>query len=77
MLSRVGHEHRTPIRRVDEAGFTIVPLSLYFKEGRAKLEIALARGKKEWDKRHALKEKQDNREALRALRARNRRAGVV
>ncbi|MBM7795074.1 SsrA-binding protein SmpB [Pseudoglutamicibacter cumminsii] len=64
-------------RRVDEAGFTIVPLSLYFKEGRAKLEIALARGKKEWDKRHALKEKQDNREALRALRARNRRAGVV
>ena len=44
---------------------------------RAKLEIALARGKKEWDKRHALKEKQDNREALRALRARNRRAGVV
>ncbi|MDK6274421.1 SsrA-binding protein SmpB [Pseudoglutamicibacter albus] len=64
-------------RRVDEAGFTIVPLSLYFKEGRAKLEIALARGKKEWDKRHALKEKQDNREALRALRSRNRRAGVV
>ena len=64
-------------RRVDEAGFTIVPLSLYFKEGRAKLEIALARGKKEWDKRHALKERQDNREALRALRARNRRAGVV
>lgn len=64
-------------RRVDEAGFTIVPLSLYFKEGRAKLEIGLARGKKEWDKRHALKEKQDNREALRALRARNRRAGVV
>ncbi|MDK7082436.1 SsrA-binding protein SmpB [Pseudoglutamicibacter cumminsii] len=64
-------------RHVDEAGFTIVPLSLYFKEGRAKLEIALARGKKEWDKRHALKEKQDNREALRALRSRNRRAGVV
>lgn len=64
-------------RRVDEAGFTIVPLSLYFKEGRAKLEIALARGKKEWDKRHALKEKQDNREALRALRSRNSRAGVV
>ena len=54
-----------------------MPLSLYFKEGRAKLEIALARGKKEWDKRHALKEKQDNREALRALRSRNRRAGVV
>ena len=64
-------------RRVDEAGLTIVPLSLYFKEGRAKLEIALVRGKKEWDKRHALKEKQDNREALRALRARNRRAGVA
>ena len=59
-------------RKVDEAGLTIVPLSLYFKDGRAKVQIAVARGKKEYDKRHALREKQDNREAQRAMRARNR-----
>src|SRR5215217_8613229 len=39
-------------RRVTEKGFTIVPLSIYFLNGRAKVEIALARGKKSWDKRH-------------------------
>jgi len=59
-------------RKADEAGLTIVPLSLYFKDGRAKVQIAVARGKKEYDKRHALREKQDNREALRAMRSRNR-----
>lgn len=59
-------------RKISEAGLTIVPLSLYFKEGRAKLEIGVARGKREYDKRQALREKQDNREALRAMRERNR-----
>lgn len=54
-------------RRVDQKGSTIVPLSLYFKDGRAKVEIALARGKKEYDKRHALAERQANREATREL----------
>ncbi len=49
-------------RKVAERGYTIVPLSLYFKDGRAKVEIALARGKKTWDKRHALAERQANRE---------------
>ena len=49
-------------RKVNEKGYTIVPLSLYFKDGRAKVEIALARGKKHWDKRQALRERQDNRE---------------
>lgn len=52
----------------------MVPLSLYFKEGRAKLEIGVARGKREYDKRQTLREKQDNRDALRAMRERNRRS---
>ena len=54
-------------RRVNERGLTIVPLSLYFKDGRAKVEIALAKGKKTYDKRHALAERQANREAEQAL----------
>ncbi|MBO0607898.1 SsrA-binding protein SmpB [Myceligenerans salitolerans] len=58
--------------RAHEKGHTVVPLSLYFLDGRAKVEIALARGKKEYDKRQALREKQDNREALRAMRHREK-----
>ena len=54
--------------KVNEKGFTLIPLSLYFKDGRAKVEIALARGKREWDKRQALRERQDNLEATRAIR---------
>jgi len=50
-----------------ETGYTLVPLQLYFREGRAKVEIALAKGKKEYDKRHALRAKQDAREAQRAM----------
>ncbi len=53
--------------RVGEKGLTIVPLSLYFKDGRAKVEIGLARGKKQWDKRQALAERQASREAQAAL----------
>ncbi|MCW2761992.1 MAG: smpB [Marmoricola sp.] len=53
--------------KVNEKGFTLIPLSLYFKDGRAKVEIALARGKKTYDKRHALAEKQANREKQQAL----------
>jgi SsrA-binding protein len=59
-------------RKINESGLTIVPLSLYFKKGRAKIEIGVARGKKEYDKRQTLREKQDNREALRTMRERNR-----
>jgi SsrA-binding protein len=53
--------------KVKESGFTLIPLSLYFKDGRAKVELALAKGKKEYDKRQALKERQDQREADRAM----------
>lgn len=52
-----------------------MPLQLYFNEdGRAKLKIALARGKKEYDKRQALREEQDKREALRMMRYKNMHA---
>ncbi|MGQ4537020.1 SsrA-binding protein SmpB [Dermabacteraceae bacterium P7074] len=53
-----------------EKGFTIVPLKMYFVGSHVKVEIALARGKKEWDKRQTLREQQDKREALRAMRQR-------
>jgi SsrA-binding protein len=55
------------IGKTKETGTTLVPLSLYFKDGYAKIELALARGKKTYDKRHALAEKQAKREAQRAL----------
>jgi SsrA-binding protein len=54
-------------RRVAEKGLTVVPLQLYFKDGRAKVEIALAKGKKSWDKRHSLAERQADREKQQAL----------
>jgi len=53
--------------RVNERGYTLIPVSLYFKDGRAKVELALARGKKTYDKRHALAAKQANREKQQAL----------
>ncbi|MFI5986475.1 SsrA-binding protein SmpB [Streptomyces sp. NPDC051555] len=65
--------HREEINKLDsktgETGNTIVPLSLYFKDGRAKVEIALAKGKKEYDKRQSLREKQDTRETNRVISA--------
>lgn len=69
--------HRTEIDKLEaalrEKGHTIVPLQLYFSDGRAKVEIALARGKKEYDKRHALRERQDKREVERAVQAHKHR----
>jgi len=54
-------------RKITDKGYTLVPLALYFKDGRAKVEIALARGKKSYDKRHALAERQANRETEQAV----------
>jgi SsrA-binding protein len=66
--------HRDEIDKLEaklkESGRTLVPLQLYFKDGRAKVEIALARGKKEYDKRHA---RLDNRVAERAMSQRRHR----
>ncbi|AQA12213.1 MULTISPECIES: SsrA-binding protein SmpB [Streptomyces] len=61
------------IGKTQETGHTLVPLALYFKDGRAKVEVALAKGKKEYDKRQTLREKQDRREAERAISAARRR----
>ncbi|GAA2607525.1 SsrA-binding protein SmpB [Streptomyces tubercidicus] len=69
--------HRVEIDKLEsksqETGYTIVPLALYFKDGRAKVEIALAKGKKEYDKRQTLREQQDRRETDRAISAARRR----
>ena len=66
--------HKTEIvklgQKIKEGGYTLVPLKLYFTDGRAKVELALAKGKKDYDKRHALRERQDKREADRAISAR-------
>ncbi|HQY34598.1 SsrA-binding protein SmpB [Actinotalea sp.] len=67
------HEIEELARETQAKGHTIVPLSLYFVDGRAKVEIALARGKKEYDKRHTLREKQENREAQAAMSLRKQR----
>lgn len=56
--------------KVKEGGYTLIPLSLYFSDGKAKVELALAKGKKEYDKRQTLRERQDKREADRAMSAR-------
>ena len=69
--------HREEIDKLEskaqETGHTIVPLALYFRDGRAKAAIALARGKKEYDKRQTLREKQDRRESDRAIAAAKRK----
>ena len=73
------HEPRRPrklllrkdeIRRIanktKESGLTIIPLAMYFKDGYAKVEVALARGRKSYDKRQAIAERESKREAERA-----------
>lgn len=59
-------------QKTKEGGYTLIPLSIYFSDGRAKVELAIAKGKREYDKRQTLREKQDKREAERAMRSRNR-----
>ncbi len=59
--------------RVDQDRLTVVPLSLYFKDGRCKLEVGLGRGRKHYDKRQVIAERDANREAARAM-ARGRRS---
>jgi SsrA-binding protein len=59
-------------RDLTSGGTTLVPLSIYFSDGYAKVEIAVATGKREYDKRQSLAEREGRREAERALAARNR-----
>lgn len=64
------HEIVKISHRIQGGGYTLIPLSIYFKDGRAKVEIAIAKGKREYDKRQALRERQDKREADRAIASR-------
>ncbi len=59
-------------RDLSDAGSTLIPLSIYFSDGYAKVEIAIATGKREYDKRQTLATREFKREAERALAARNR-----
>jgi SsrA-binding protein len=83
--ARQGHDPRRPrklllhrreinrlIGRVQERGYTIVPLRLYLKHGRAKVEIGLARGKRKYDKRAAIAERESQRQIERTLKERGR-----
>ena len=69
--------HRREIDKLSSAtaeqGLTLVPLSLYFKDGKAKVELGLGRGKRTYDKRHDLASRDAAREVDRALRRRRRR----
>jgi len=58
--------------KVEQKGLTLVPLKIYFVRGKAKVEVAVARGKKLYDKREALAERDSEREIARAMRDRNR-----
>ncbi|MEA2390091.1 MAG: SsrA-binding protein [Solirubrobacteraceae bacterium] len=68
--------HRREIERLigktKERGLTLVPIRLYFKGPRAKVELALAQGKDRWDKRESIRERETKRDMQRALREANR-----
>ena len=66
------HELHEMKKRVDLEHLSLVPLSLYFKDGRAKLELGLGRGRKDYDKRQASAKRDADLDARRAMRARNR-----
>jgi SsrA-binding protein len=83
--NRVNHEpererrlllHKQEIRRLviktRERGYTLVPLAIYFKDGKAKLEIGLGKGKAQYDKRETIKKREQDREMARAIRGRGR-----
>jgi SsrA-binding protein len=60
------------LSRVQERGYTIIPLKIYLKNRRAKVEIALARGKRQYDKREAIAKREAGRQIERALKERGR-----
>lgn len=82
---RQGHEPRRPrklllhrheiarlIGQVQQKGYTIIPTQVYLRRGRAKVEIALARGKRQYDKRAAISKREAQRQIERALKERER-----
>ncbi len=58
------------IGKVNEVGLTLIPLQVYFKEGKAKVELALAKGRRTYDKRQKIRERMERREMERAKRRR-------
>jgi SsrA-binding protein len=66
------HEIRKMVGKTAERGMTLVPLRMYFKGGRIKLSIGLARGKKEYDRRETIKRRETDRETRAALKERQR-----
>ena len=68
--------HRREIDRLQgrtrEKGYTVIPTKLYLKDGRAKIEIALARGKRQYDKRQAIAKRESKRQVERAIKERHR-----
>jgi SsrA-binding protein len=66
--------HRKEINRlhghITQKGLTLIPLKIYFKDGKAKVEIGLAKGKRQYEKREAIKEKESRREIERHLKGR-------
>ena len=68
--------HRAEISRITgrvaERGYTLIPLELYFKNGRAKVELGVARGKRRYDKRESIRRREQDREVQRAMRGRGR-----
>ncbi|MCB1979335.1 MAG: SsrA-binding protein SmpB [Burkholderiaceae bacterium] len=68
--------HKEEIKRligkVEQKGFTLVPLNLHWKNGRAKVDIALAKGKAEHDKRDTIKDREGKREVERVMKSRHR-----
>jgi SsrA-binding protein len=64
--------HKQQIRKLiglkQREGYTLVPLTLYFKDGRVKMELALAKGKKLYDKRHAIAERDSDRRIQKSMR---------
>ena len=68
--------HKDEIRRlmgkVEQKGYTLVPINLHWKNGRVKCELALAKGKAEYDKRDTIKEREGKREVERAMKQRSR-----
>lgn len=60
------------IGKLKEKGLTLIPTKIYFKEGRAKVELALGKGKKFFDKRESMKKNESRRAISRALKLRNR-----
>lgn len=66
------HELRELLQAVKQKGMTIIPVRVYLKEGRAKLDLAIARGKKLYDKRHDIAKRDAEREAAREVSRRER-----